>query len=130
MLLQGQGSLFAKSGTRPGNFGKGFINVEKIRLKVQLGLAVALQHRSVPVAFHLLSCPELSFLPDFNFCLPDGCDRSVRLIGDFPVQRNRRDSAGRIGGGKVSVRLGLPFGLVQELPLQDPVRQVSNPCLD
>lgn len=89
-----------------------------------------LQHRSVPVAFHLLSGPELSFLPDFNFCLPDGRDRPVRLIGDHSVKRDRRDSYGWIAGGKVTVRLGLPFWIGAGTPLQGPVCQVSDPFLD
>ena len=82
------------------------------------------------MAFHLLSSSELSFLPDFNFCLPDGCDRPVRFIGDYSVKRDRRDSCGGIIGGKVSVRLGLPFWIGAGTPLQGPVCQVSDPFLD
>jgi hypothetical protein len=126
----GTGQLVCKVRHSCRQFRKRFHKRGKNQVEGSVRSCRRLQHRSVPVAFHLLSCPELSFLPDFNFCLPDGCDRPVRLIGDHPVKRDRRDSCGGISGGKVSVRLGLSFWTSAGTPLQDPICQVSDPFLD
>jgi ferredoxin-type protein NapH len=119
--------LFAKSGTRAGNFGKGFIKVEKIRLKVQLGLAVVFNIGLFQwhfICFPVLNCHSC---PTSIFACPMGVIGQCVSLGIIPLSVIGGIAVAGLLAGRLLCGWACPFGLVQELLYKVPYVKFQIP---